>query len=212
MGTIFLVLLFFVGTIFVIPLYYILPTEWQIDYNPEFPRSGYAESVYLWVSFISAFIAPFLVYKFWHFLPFKRLLTSHHHFRWNHMFVCIGFVIAAYAVLTLFEFWYNPAEFEDVNLHADWSGFGILLVITVLLLPIQSASEEILCRGYLNQGLSLITKQPWIAFVLTSSFFAALHLANPEADGQVWPYMFNTFIFGMAMCWLSYADQGAYWQ
>jgi len=55
------------------------------------------------------------------------------------MFVCIGFVIAAYAVLTLFEFWYNPAEFEDVNLHADWSGFGILLVITVLLLPIHQS-------------------------------------------------------------------------
>ena len=207
-GTIFVLVLTIVGTLFIFPLQLLFPAEWQLLYSSDFSRSGYAESVTLWLTFVPAFIAPFLVYKYWHKLPFRRLLTFHDKFKWGRLFFCLGFVIAVYSVLTLIEFVLNPSEFDDVFLHPDWSGFAILLLVTFLLLPIQSASEEILCRGYLNQGLSLITKRPWIAFVLTSGFFAALHLANPEADGQVLPYMFDTFIFAMAMCWLSYADEG----
>lgn len=193
------------------PLAYILwffPIEWQIPLNPDFPRSGYAETVFLWVSFVPAFIAPFLIYKFWHRLPFKRLLTYAETFAWRRLFAALFAVIIGYSLISGVEYVLDPSEYDNVTLHTDWNGFFILLAVTLVFLPIQSASEEILCRGYLNQGLSLITRNPWVAFVITSAFFALLHLANPEAEGQIWPYMIDTFIFGMAMCWLSYEDQG----
>ena len=207
-GTVFVLILTIIGTLFIFPLYAIFPTEWQLPYTSDFSRSGYAESVILWLTFVPAFIAPFIIYKYWHTLPFKRLITFHDRLKWKRLFFGLVFVMAVYSILTLIEFVLNPSEFDEVFLHPDWSGYGVLLVVTLFLLPIQSASEEILCRGYLNQGLSLITRKPWIAFVLTSGFFALLHLANPEAEGQVLPYMFDTFVFAMAMCWLSYADQG----
>lgn len=211
-GATFVFALIFAGTIATYLLFAFLPpdlfAEWRIPFDPDSPRSGYAESIMLWVSFLPAFIAPFLVYQYWHKLPLKRLITTSKNIRWKRLGGSLIFVIFTYGVLTLLEYAYNPSEFDDVFLHPDWGGYAILLGITLLFLPIQSASEEILCRGYLNQGLSLITKQPWIAFVLTSGFFASLHLANPEADGQVLPYMFDTFVFGMAMCWLAYTDEG----
>lgn len=201
--------IFLVGSAFLlVPIFGFLPLEWQLDLNPNFPRSGYGETLFLWLTFIPAFIAPFLVYRYYHNLPFKRLLTAGSTFQWSRLFTALITIIMVFGISTLIEFALFPSEFENISLHTDWSGFSILLFMTLILLPIQSASEEILCRGYLNQGLSLITRNPWVAFVLTSGFFAALHLANPEADGQVWPYMVDTFIFGMAMCWLSYEDQG----
>ncbi len=208
MGTIFLILLIIVGTIPLLLIDFIFPLDWQIDVNPDFPRSGYADSIFLWVSFLPAFIAPFLIYKFWHHLPFKRLLTINERFRWSRLWVSISVVLFAYSAISLIDYWLDPTEYKDVIVHPDIKGFAIMLGVMLIFLPIQSASEEILCRGYLNQGLSLITKRPWIAFIITSAFFALLHLANPEADGQVWPYMVGTFVFGMAMCWLSYEDQG----
>lgn len=184
------------------------PLEWQLPLNPDFSRSGYAEAIFLWLSFAPSFIAPFLIYKYWHKLSFKRLITISDNIRWQRLFLALALVIFAYTLISGVEYLIDPSEYDGVKLHQDWPGFFILLSVTLIFLPLQSASEEILCRGYLNQGLSLITGKPWIAFVLTSGFFALLHLANPEAEGQVWPYMVDTFIFAMAMCWLSYEDQG----
>lgn len=208
LGVVFMTILLVLGTLLASPVFYWLPVEWQLDLNPNFPRSGYAETIFLWVSFVPAFIAPFLIYKYWHRLPFKRLLTYSEKFDWPRLFIALFTVIIGYSLISLVEYAIDPSEYDDVTLHTDWNGFFILLAVTLVFLPIQSASEEILCRGYLNQGLILITRNPWVAFVITSAFFALLHLANPEADGQVWPYMIDTFIFGMAMCWLSYEDQG----
>lgn len=162
----------------------------------------------LWIYFIPAFIVPFLIYKYWHRLPLKRLLTTAPTFRWNRLLISFVIVLIVYGSLTAVEYGLGFEDFDEVVLHPDWKGYLIMLGIMLFLLPIQSASEEILCRGYLNQGLSQITKRPWIAFIITSGLFAALHMANPEAYQQMLPYMLSIFAFGMAMCWLSYADQG----
>lgn len=208
MGLIFIVLLSVFGTIPFIIAESFLPAEWRIPLDPDFPRSGYAENLMIWVGFVPLFVAPFLVYKYWHNLPFKRLVTVHNTFGWSRLWVSLTSVLLIYSVLSLIDFWLNPQDFDAVIIHQDWRGFGILLAFTLIFLPIQAASEEILCRGYLNQGLSLITRHPWLACVITSALFATLHLGNPEADGQVGPYVFETFILGICMCWLSFEDQG----
>jgi len=66
------------------------------------------------------------------------------------------------------EFVFDPSRF--------W-GFAL---VSLFFIPLQSATEEIILRGYLNQGLSRIIRNPWIVFFITSAGFAALHLGNPE--------------------------------
>jgi len=55
-----------------------------------------------------------------------------------------------------------------------------LLIVVVLLVPLQSAAEELLFRGYLMQGIGLALRRGWAALAVTSLVFAAVHLGNPE--------------------------------
>jgi membrane protease YdiL (CAAX protease family) len=62
----------------------------------------------------------------------------------------------------------------------DPARFLPLLVVVGLLVPLQSAAEELLFRGYLLQGLGLALRRGWAALLVTSVLFAAVHLGNPE--------------------------------
>jgi uncharacterized protein len=63
----------------------------------------------------------------------------------------------------------------------------LFLPIALLLTPIQTSAEEFYFRGYLLQGLGLITRQPLILILVTSVLFAIPHFGNPEMQrGAVW--------------------------
>ncbi|WP_416674039.1 CPBP family intramembrane glutamic endopeptidase [Egbenema bharatensis] len=65
----------------------------------------------------------------------------------------------------------------------------ILVPIALVLTPIQSATEELFFRGYLLQGLGLLSRNRWILIGLTSIIFAVLHFGNPEVAAS------NSFIW-----------------
>ena len=95
-----------------------------------------------------------------------------------------------------------------MKVQTDWAVYLNLLLITLLLVPFQATAEEFLCRGYLNQALIKYLRSPWLVFVITSGGFALLHAWNPEASGQMGPYLASIFLFGMAMCVLLYFEGG----
>jgi uncharacterized protein len=63
----------------------------------------------------------------------------------------------------------------------------ILLVAVLIFTPIQTGAEELLCRGYLTQGLGLLTRNRLLLLGLPSMLFAAAHFTNPEMGrGAIW--------------------------
>ena len=76
------------------------------------------------------------------------------------------------------------------------SGISVgLLILFCLGYMIQGASEEVLCRGYLMVSITRRNRS-WIAVVVSSLVFAALHLGNPG---------FNLIGFlNIALCGASY--------
>ena len=58
--------------------------------------------------------------------------------------------------------------------------FAILLIIGVLLIPLQTSFEEYMFRGYMMQGIGLAAENRWMPLIVTSVFFGAMHLGNPE--------------------------------
>ena len=85
--------------------------------------------------------------------------------------------------------------------------------MSLFFIPLQSATEEIVFRGYFNQGLTHLLRSKWIAFALTSLAFMALHLSNPEAlegaaSGTLPIVMSGYFFFGFAMCLIVWMDDG----
>jgi uncharacterized protein len=69
---------------------------------------------------------------------------------------------------------------ESYTWTFDPASFVPLLVVCLLMVPLQSAGEELLFRGYLMQGLGLVVRRGWAALLVTSLLFAAVHLGNPE--------------------------------
>ena len=162
----------------------------------------------LLIAFLPVFITIPLIYKFWHKRPIIALMTSSQTFRWDNMFRAGFVLIAFFGLATLLESRILPDEYEGLKIQTDLKRYVPLLIITFVFVPFQAASEEFLCRGYLNQALVKYLRSPWVVFTLTSAGFAALHAANPEAQGQMWPYLASIFTFGMAMCVLLYFEGG----
>ncbi|NJL75174.1 MAG: CPBP family intramembrane metalloprotease [Saprospiraceae bacterium] len=91
----------------------------------------------------------------------------------------------------------------------NWSSFLPLLGIAILILPLQTSVEELLMRGYLMQGISLIFSQPWIPLLVTSLIFGFLHYANPEvAKYGFWVTMPSYIGIGLALAIMTLMDDG----
>ncbi len=86
-------------------------------------------------------------------------------------------------------------------------------IVSLLLIPLQSGTEEIIFRGYLNQALHHFLKNKWVVFTITSLLFMAMHLSNPEAlsgaeQGILPLVMSSYFIFGFVACLMVWMDNG----
>jgi uncharacterized protein len=97
---------------------------------------------------------------------------------------------------------------KDYQFTFEPSHWFLLLGLGVLLVPIQTSIEEFLYRGYLMQGLSLISKHPLVLIVFTSVAFAIPHLGNPEMErGFVWGAL-SYFAWGVFFALITLKDQG----
>lgn len=152
----------------------------------------------------------YLAQKVLHKRSLRSLHTSAPKYRWGRMlFAMLVFWVIAGGLSFIGHVSGNsPAEFVF-----DPSRFWGFALVSLLFIPLQSATEEIILRGYLNQGLSRIIQSPWIVFFITSAGFAALHLGNPEiaqsgVEGNKFITLSGYFFFGMFACLLTYIDGG----
>lgn len=169
-----------------------------------------------WVYLCMLLMFPPFALALWYFQRkiHKRTILSLHtaasKFRWKRLFfsMIVFWVIAAAISYIGHTTGSSKAEFVF-----DPSRFWIYLPITLLFIPLQSATEEIALRGYLNQGLGHYIKNPLVVFVITSAAFASLHLGNPEvaegtAQSSKLMAVSGYFLFGMFACLLTYIDGG----
>jgi membrane protease YdiL (CAAX protease family) len=57
-----------------------------------------------------------------------------------------------------------------------------MFILGVILIPIQTCTEEFLFRGYLLQGMAVLFRNKWLPLLLSSLFFGMMHYDNPEID------------------------------
>lgn len=73
----------------------------------------------------------------------------------------------------------------------------IWLPSSLLLILVQSGSEELLFRGYLMQQLAARFRSPWIWWVMPAALFAILHY-DPSVQGPNAPlFVLDIFIFAL---------------
>lgn len=134
---------------------------------------------FLLLPFTGGFLFLLIAVKFIHKQSFTALTTSRSKIDWKRVFT-IFFVWGIFSSGTvLLDYYSNP---DNYVLNFDLGSFAILAVIAIIMVPLQTSCEEYIFRGYLMQGLGVITKSKWIPLVLTSVAFGMLHISNPEVD------------------------------
>ena len=90
--------------------------------------------------------------------------------------------LLAALTLSLLLFLFNRFVLQlEMSYQAPGWEFVLFLVVAMILVPIQSGFEEAFFRGYILQGLILLSKNKVVLAVASGVIFALPHLANPEA-------------------------------
>lgn len=131
------------------------------------------------LSFAAGLVGLLLVVKYIHEQPLVTLTTARTKVDWKRFwfaFILWGMVSTSFIFL---DFFLSP---ENYVLNFKLAPFLILALIAVVMIPIQTSFEEYLFRGYLMQGIGVLTKTKWIPLLTTSVVFGLLHIANPEIE------------------------------
>lgn len=131
------------------------------------------------IPFVVFLTVLFLWVKFIHHQSLTSLTTSRKKIDWKR----VWFAFLLWGGITIFfvllEYYLNP-ETLQLNFHPN--KFLGLLLISILLIPIQTSFEEYLFRGYLMQGIGGAFKSRILPLIATSVIFGLMHIANPEVE------------------------------
>lgn len=130
-------------------------------------------------SFPGTLVGLYLVQKFIHKRTIVSLHTAASNINWMRILQCILITWAVFGTLAAIG---HFSGFSALKANFDPSRFFVYALVTLIFIPLQSGTEEIVFRGYLNQGFGHFISNKWIVFTITSVMFAAMHLANPEAQ------------------------------
>ena len=94
----------------------------------------------------------------------------------------------------------NPSDYKFV-FNADQ--FFIFLPAALIMVPIQTLSEEMFFRGYLYQAFGIAFRKKWMALIISSIFFGLFHFGNPEMAIDPWKmgfvYIGSGFMIGLCV-------------
>lgn len=137
---------------------------------------------------------------------FGKVVNGTDSFRWNR------FLISA-LVWTIVS-----AIYLVINLKMDPSNFSVnnntlsiitLSVISILFIPFQATFEEVIFRGYLMQGFTVLLRNRFFPLILTSVFFGLMHALNPEVrDFGFWTMIPQYVLFGLIFGVITILDDG----
>ena len=143
--------------------------------------------------------------KFIHQQSIRTLTTSRDKVDWKRIFFSFSLWSLITIGTTLVAYYFQP---EDFVINFQLEPFLIFLVLAVILIPLQTSFEEYLFRGYIMQGLGVVTKSRLIPFVTTSVLFGLMHIANPEVEKMGYIILIYYIGTGFFLSILTLMDEG----
>ena len=147
-----------------------------------------------------AIVLPFiyLVVTRLHQRSFISLITSRDRVDYNKILFSFFLWGTVSALMVIFDYMMSPQDY-------DWNfkplTFLILLFVSVVMIPLQTSTEELIFRGYLMQGFGVLFKNRWMPLLITSILFGLLHIWNPEIDKLgihlIWYYIGTGLFLGV---------------
>ena len=147
-----------------------------------------------------AVVLPFiyLVVTRLHQRSFLSLITSRDRVDYKKILFSFFLWGTVSALMVIFDYMMSP---EDYVWNFKPLTFLILLLISVVMIPLQTSMEELIFRGYLMQGFGVLFKNRWMPLLITSILFGLLHIWNPEIDKLgihlIWYYISTGLFLGV---------------
>ncbi|GIV32055.1 MAG: abortive infection protein [Saprospiraceae bacterium] len=156
--------------------------------------------------FVFGLAALLLCVKHLHDKPVMKVLSARTALDWQRIWFGFLLWIALSGLSDLVFFLLEPGNYFA---QYDPGPFWGLVFIAIVFFPLQTSFEEITFRGYLLQGISLLSKWAWVPWVITSILFGALHFMNPEVmafgAGLAMTYYIST---GLFLGFITIMDEG----
>ncbi len=131
------------------------------------------------LTFAIGLVTVFLTVRWLHRQSLTSLTTSRSRIDWKRIAFSFLFWAVVSSVFIALDIYFSP---EDYEYNFQWQPFLVLLLIGSLLIPLQTSFEEYFMRGYLMQGIGIVTGKRWLPLLLTSLIFGLLHILNPEVE------------------------------
>jgi membrane protease YdiL (CAAX protease family) len=160
--------------------------------------------VHLLLPFVFIFAALYVGITRFHKRNFLSVLTSAPHFRWKRFFTAFSLWWGLMLAFVLFDFFMG----NELKLNLDINKFIPLVIISFLLIPIQTTAEEVLFRGYLAQYLYRKIGSYLHVIITTSAFFALMHAFNPEVAILGYGILSYYFLTGVFLAIMTIMDDG----
>jgi membrane protease YdiL (CAAX protease family) len=158
------------------------------------------------IPFVASLIIGILLIKGFHRRNYKDVINGGRSIRWNRIWLGVIVWGALAGGYMLIDYLINPNNFE---IQFNAASFIPLVFISVILIPIQSGTEEFYFRGYLMQGVAARTKSRWLAVLILAIIFALIHSFNPEVkEFGFWTSMPGYLTFGVVFGSASVLDDG----
>lgn len=157
--------------------------------------------------FVFTLLFLWMALKFIHKKTLPSIITGFANIRWSRYFFSFSIWAGLIILLTVISYFTSP---EEMEIRFDTNKFLVLLVVALIFVPIQTATEELIFRGYLMQGFGLAFKNGIAPLIITSVLFGLMHASNPEAKAHGLLIMMPYYIFfGAFLGMLTLLDEGA---
>lgn len=122
----------------------------------------------------------------------KWLMSVRPGIRWRFFWACFALAVVAIGIqLALGVVLGGEANSLDGSANTVTSSLVAMAVVVLLTTPLQAMGEEYFFRGYLMQAFGALTRNPWVAVVITSVLFALAH------GVQNAPLFLDRLLFGL---------------
>jgi len=153
--------------------------------------------------------------------PLMKIITSAPRFRWKRLFAGALVFLFLTIVFLFVEALFSGGSSGifstetsrkllsfDYRYHGHSLEFWMGLPIVLLFSPLNSAFQELVFRGFGDQGLTRYIPKKSFAFLVSAVVFALYHYGNPEMYYGPIPYLLLMVIFGFAMSVITSMDGG----
>ncbi len=134
---------------------------------------------FMLLAFVGGLVGLWFSVVFIHKKKFRWLITPFERINWRKILFSFGLWMLLTACAELVMYGLHP---DNYQLHFQPDKFPGLLLISLLIFPLQTSWEELMFRGYLMQGISLVIPVRWVPLFFTSALFGLLHMMNEEVS------------------------------